>query len=82
MNITAYLPDELVQSLDRVARDLHSSRSAVMREALELYLRRMQPNAWPAAVMTWKREDFPAFESLRSHEQRQARDPFADAETR
>ena len=57
MTITSCLPDELVRTLDRVAKERQSARSAVMREALELYLRRMQPSAWLAAVLQGKPTD-------------------------
>ena len=77
MNITSYLPDELVRTLDRVAKERQSSPSTVMREALELYLRRMQPSAWPAEVLAWQADrSVPPFESLRGAEQHRVRDPF------
>ncbi len=36
--ITARLPDELVEALDRAARDLKRSRAEVVRQAIERYL--------------------------------------------
>ena len=36
--ITARLPDELVESLDATARELRKSRAEVVRAAIELYL--------------------------------------------
>ena len=36
--ITARLPDELVEALDRAARDLSRSRAEVIRQAIERYL--------------------------------------------
>ncbi len=36
--ITARLPDELVESLDEAARELRKSRADVVRAAVELYL--------------------------------------------
>jgi transposase len=36
--ITARLPDELVESLDEAARELRKSRAEVVRAAVELYL--------------------------------------------
>jgi predicted transcriptional regulator len=77
MNITSYLPDELVSSLDRLAREQHSSRSAVIRQALEMYLQRQQAGAWPQRVREWTGDpDFPPFESLRGTEQAGDGDPF------
>jgi predicted transcriptional regulator len=77
MNITSYLPDELVEALDRLAQKERTSRSAVIRFALEAYLRRLQPGSWPDEVMSWSGDaQFPPFESLRGVEQRAVRDPF------
>jgi RHH-type transcriptional regulator, rel operon repressor / antitoxin RelB len=36
--ITARLPDELVEALDRAAKDLRKSRAEVVRAAVEHYL--------------------------------------------
>ncbi len=36
--ITARLPDELVQALDQTARSLNRSRAEVIRQAVERYL--------------------------------------------
>ena len=36
--ITARLPDDLVESLDEAARELRKSRAEVVRAAVELYL--------------------------------------------
>jgi RHH-type transcriptional regulator, rel operon repressor / antitoxin RelB len=36
--ITARLPDELVESLDEAAKELRKSRAEVVRAAVELYL--------------------------------------------
>ena len=36
--ITARLPDELVEALDRAARDLSRSRAEIIRQAIERYL--------------------------------------------
>jgi len=80
MNISAYLPDELVAALDRVASAARSSRSAVMREAVELYLKRTQPGAWPEGVLSWQGDPaFVPFESLRAQEPPRVCDAFADA---
>ena len=77
MNISSYLPDDLVRALDRLAREHHSSRSAVIRDALELYLRRFRPGAWPDEVMSWQGDvGFAPFESLRGAEDQQGKDPF------
>jgi RHH-type rel operon transcriptional repressor/antitoxin RelB len=47
--ITARLPDELVESLDDAARDLRKSRAEVVRAAVELYLAEYQDLALAVA---------------------------------
>lgn len=77
MNITSYLPDALVQSVDRLAREQRSSRSAVIRDAIEMYLKRHEAGAWPEEIRRWPGDaGFPPFESLRGNEQLSAGDPF------
>jgi hypothetical protein len=54
----------------------------VIREALEAYLRREQPGAWPEHVMAWPGDPlFPAFESLREQDENRIDDPFAEPKT-
>jgi predicted DNA-binding protein len=36
--ITARLPDEVVQALDRAAQTLHRSRADIIRQAIEAYM--------------------------------------------
>ena len=36
--ITARLPDEMVQELDKAARSLRRTRAEIVRQAIELYL--------------------------------------------
>ncbi len=36
--ITARLPDSVVESLDRAAHTLHRSRADIVRQAIEIYL--------------------------------------------
>lgn len=77
MNISTYLPDNLIRALDQLARDQHVSRSAVIREAVENYLLRFQAGAWPDDVLSWQGDpEFPPFESLRGADDTVARDPF------
>ena len=40
--VTARLPDELVDSLDEAAKQLRKSRAEVLRSAVELYLSEFQ----------------------------------------
>ena len=77
MNITSYLPDELVKALDAIGREQHRSRSALIRDALEAYLQRFRPGAWPDEVMSWQADNqFPSFESLRGPSDQVRPDPF------
>ena len=77
MNVTSYLPDDLVKALDRLARAQHSSRSAVIRQALEMYIQHQQAGPWPQRVREWRGDpEFPAFEWLRATEQAGGSDPF------
>jgi hypothetical protein len=79
MNVTSYLPDELVQAVDQIARQNHSSRSAVVKEALEHYLKRFRVGSWPDEILAWRGDpEFPPFESVRGQEQRSHADPFGD----
>ena len=66
MNINTYLPDDLAEQLDRLAEQLGRSRSAVMREALQAFLRRDPAAVWPPEVIEWKGDrDFEPFEAMR-----------------
>ena len=79
MNINAYLPDELAEQLDRLADMRGQSRSAVMREALEAYLRRHRAGGWPAEILDWKGDpSAQPFESGRPPPHADSRDPFAE----
>jgi len=77
MNISTYLPQHLLDALERLARERHVSRSAIIREAVETHLERYQRGAWPAEVMNWQGDpDFPPFEATRTADDPHARDPF------
>ena len=66
MNISTYLPDHLLGTLDHLAKERQLSRSAVIREALEAYLARFERGAWPDEVMMWDGDpEFPPFEATR-----------------
>ena len=78
MNISTYLPAELLEAVDQLARERHVSRSAVIREAVESHLARYRGGAWPEPVMSWPGDpEFPRFEASRSDDDQAARDPFA-----
>jgi hypothetical protein len=79
MNINTYLPGGLADRLDRLAEARGLSRSAVMREALEAYLRRNQPGGWPDEILEWQGDpEIEPFEALRPVVDSERRDPFDD----
>ena len=45
--ITAWVPDELVEALDAVAEGLKRSRADIIRHALESFWRTMTISMWP-----------------------------------
>jgi predicted transcriptional regulator len=53
MNISTYLPDDLLAIVDAFAARQSISRSAMIREGLELYLARHRSDGWSAQVRTW-----------------------------
>lgn len=66
MNVSSYLPDDLVRAVDRLATEQRSSRSAIIREALTAHVARLRPGAWPDDVLHGTGDaDWPPFESLR-----------------
>jgi len=38
VKVSAHLPDDLVQSIDKTARSMNRSRADIIRKAVELYL--------------------------------------------
>ena len=76
MNISTYIPDELLRSVDDFAHQSRLSRSAIIREALEHYLRLHRIEGWPQIVRTWDGDpQLTGFEPLRRRIART--DPFA-----
>ena len=53
MNISTYLPDDLLATVDAFAAQQSISRSAMIREGLELYLARHRTDGWPPLVRKW-----------------------------
>jgi Arc/MetJ-type ribon-helix-helix transcriptional regulator len=72
VKITIYLKEWLVDALDRSAREIGRSRSALVREAVEQWLaRRSERAGWPTSVRDWQGvPDFPPFEAARVDRQR------------
>ena len=53
MNFSIHLPQPLLISLDNFAKDHSSSRSGVVRDAVENYLAQKTASQWPADVLAW-----------------------------
>jgi Arc/MetJ-type ribon-helix-helix transcriptional regulator len=78
MNINVYLQDQLLEQIDRLARETGRSRSALIREALEAWLSRRSASAWPAVLREWRGDPgFPPFEEGRNDRSQRPDDPFA-----
>lgn len=86
MNFSIHLPQPLLLNLDRFAKTHNTSRSGVVREAVERYLEQKSKSEWPADLRVWMQEalqpgfqpdknDGPDFDALRqaSNEAWQAR---------
>lgn len=76
MNISTYIPDDLLAVVDGFAAKTSMSRSAIIREGLELFLARHRSDGWPANVRDWSGNEQLHLEELRSRAQR-IDDPFA-----
>lgn len=54
MNFSVRLNDELVERLNRTAKEGGKTRNALIREAVAQWLGRRQPAKWPAVVMNFR----------------------------
>jgi predicted transcriptional regulator len=59
MNFSIHLPDPLLEQLDAYARSQHSSRSGIIREAVQVYLARQARQVWPADLERWMKNPVP-----------------------
>ena len=64
--ISARLPDELVETLDEAARSLHRSRAEVVRQAVELYLEEYKDLAAAIEVLRDPGDEVLDWEEVRS----------------
>lgn len=64
MNISTYIPDTLLAEVDAFASKHSLSRSAIIREGLELYLTRHRPDGWPDIIRTWQGQGQIEFEPM------------------
>ncbi len=85
MNFSIHLPQPLLADLDQFALTRKTSRSGIVRVAVESYLAQQRSSAWPDELRTWMEQglkasfkpgksDAPDFAAIR-HEMNQAVDP-------
>jgi Arc/MetJ-type ribon-helix-helix transcriptional regulator len=73
MNFSIHLPQPLLLNLDQFAKAHNTSRSSVVREAVQAYLVKETKSEWPADLVAWMKtppdasdtEDWPDFDAIR-----------------
>lgn len=77
MNFNVYLDDKTGAELSRLAKSLGKSRNALVRQAVEDWLKHQEPH-WPEAVLAFEGlPDMPPFESHRNGLRLPEDDPLA-----
>lgn len=67
MNINVYLEDSLAKSLNQSAKQLGSSRNAIIREAIKEWIVHHEIRKWPATILKFQGiSHSPRFESYRN----------------
>ena len=78
MNINVYLEDSLAKSLNQSAKQLGSSRNAIIREALKEWIQQHEVRKWSMAVLNFQGvKELPGFESYRDDLLPPKEDPLA-----
>ena len=78
MNFNIYLDDETGQQLNRAAEQAGESRNALIRQAVNEWLKRQGKPQWPDEVLAFDGiADMPPFEAGRSGLTPPAADPLA-----
>jgi len=78
MNFNIYLDDETGQQLKQLAKRAGESRNALVRQAVNDWLRRHGKPQWPDEVLAFKgMADMPLFESSRDRLKPPIDDPLA-----
>lgn len=54
MNFSVHLSDEVVERLNRTAKETGKTRNAVIREAVDEWLNRRNRERWPAEVLAFR----------------------------
>ncbi|MFM9881272.1 MAG: hypothetical protein ACKVOO_12780 [Burkholderiaceae bacterium] len=73
MNFSIHLPQPLLLDLDDYAKSHNTSRSGVVREAVQAYLVQQKKSEWPADLLAWMKAppdpidtaDWPDFDAIR-----------------
>ncbi len=68
MNFNVYVSDSLGRQIAVLSKEEGKSRNALIREAIECYLKSKTHTTWPQEVLEFKgiEEEIPSFESFRS----------------
>jgi len=78
MHFNIYLDDTLGERLIEATKESHKSRNALIREAVDLWLKTNEKSSWPKQIMEFEGEqDFPAFESHRDELKETNEDPLS-----
>ena len=77
MNFNIYLDKGLSQKLSYVCETTHKRRNAIIREALELYIRQLTQRTWPPSILNFQGlEGIEPFEATRKELGPDQRTPF------
>ena len=77
MHFNIYLDDNLGERLIKATKESHKSRNALIREAVDLWLKTNENSLWPKQIMEFEGvADFPEFESYRDELKEASDDPF------
>ena len=78
MHFNIYLDDNLGERLIKATEQSHKSRNALIREAVDLWLKTNDKTAWPKQIMEFEGDaDFPLLESHRDELKEANEDPLA-----
>lgn len=78
MNFNIYLDDETGQQLNQFAKQAGESRNALVRQAVNAWLKQHSKPQWPDEVLAFKgMADMPSFEAGRDSLKPPASDPLA-----
>ena len=79
MNVNVYLENDLAHQVSNIAKRLHKSRNAIIREALQDWVQRYQGKQWPASILNFEgvRGNFIPFEEHRKELITNIEDPLA-----